>query len=233
VNPGNVLASIVASLKGPDGRIAIPGFYDDVLDWDTATRNALEALPFDLEGFRSEVGAPGLNGEEGFSLLERIWIRPTCDVNGLLCGYTGEGAKTVLPARAMAKVSFRLVPNQKPARVKELLEAHVAKVSPPEVNVRIEELHGGRPWKAELSGPFFEAAHKALSKAFGTPPVLTGEGGSIPIVVDFQERLGAPVLLMGFAPPGANMHAPNEWIPLENFEKGIRAVAQFYEELGG
>ncbi len=233
VNPGNTLAHIVASLKDPDGRIAIPGFYDDVMEWDEETRDALRALPFDLDGFQKEVGAPGLNGEPGFSLLERIWIRPTCDVNGMLCGYTGEGAKTVLPARAMAKVSFRLVPDQTPSRVKELLEAHVAAVAPPEVDVQIVELHGGRPWKAELEGPFFESARRALEKAFGTPPVLTGEGGSIPIVVDFQEILHAPVLLMGFAPPGANMHAPNEWIPLENFEKGIRAVADFYGELEG
>jgi acetylornithine deacetylase/succinyl-diaminopimelate desuccinylase-like protein len=232
VNPGNTLAKIVASLKNEDGSIAIPGFYDDVMDWDEKTRDAIRSLPFELAGFLDEVGAPGLNGEVGFSLLERLWIRPTCDVNGLLCGYTGEGAKTVLPARAMAKVSFRLVPNQNPGRVAELLKAHIARIAPPEVTVRVEELHGGRPWKAELEGRFFEAAQAALQKAFGTAPVLTGEGGSIPIVVDFQEILKAPVLLMGFAPPGANMHAPNEWIPLENFEKGIRAVAQFYAELG-
>ena len=233
VNPGNILASIVASLKDSEGRVAMAGFYDDVVDWDDKTREAIRNLPFDLDGFMEEVGAQGLNGEAGFSLLERLWIRPTCDVNGLLCGYTGEGAKTVLPARAMAKVSFRLVPDQNPKRVRELLEAHVAKVAPPEVKVKVLELHGGRPWKAELEGAFFDAARSALEKAFGVPPVLTGEGGSIPIVVDFQEMLNAPVLLMGFAPPGANMHAPNEWIPLENFQNGIRAVAQFYEELGG
>ena len=232
VNPGNVLAKVVDSLKNEDGSVAISGFYDDVMEWDEKTRKAIGALPFDLAGFEGEVGAPGLNGEVGFSLLERLWIRPTCDVNGLLCGYTGEGAKTVLPARAMAKVSFRLVPNQDPAKVAELLKKHIARIAPPEVTVRVEELHGGRPWKAELEGRFFEAARTALHKAFGTAPVLTGEGGSIPIVVDFQEILEAPVLLMGFAPPGANMHAPNEWIPLENFEKGIRAVAQFYTELG-
>jgi acetylornithine deacetylase/succinyl-diaminopimelate desuccinylase-like protein len=231
VNPGNTLAKIIASLKDDRGHIAIPGFYDDVVEWDLETRDALGALPFDLDGFMEEVGAPGLNGEAGFTLLERLWIRPTCDVNGILCGYTGEGAKTVLPAKAMAKVSFRLVPDQSPERVKELLTAHVKNVAPPEVTVHIEELHGGRPWKAELEGEFFEAAQRALEKAFDTPPVLTGEGGSIPIVVDFQEILEAPVLLMGFAPPGANMHAPNEWIPLENFRKGIHAVSQFYAEL--
>ena len=131
----------------------------------------------------------------------------------------------------MEKVSFRLVPNPTPEGVRELLSAHLTKIAPPEVRVRVEELHGGRPWKAELEGEFFEAARRALGKAFDTPPVLTGEGGSIPIVVDFQEILEAPVLLMGFAPPGANMHAPNEWIPLENFRKGIHAVAQFYTEL--
>lgn len=232
VNPGNVLAGIVSSLKNDDGSIAIPGFYDDVMEWDRETRDAINGLPFNVNEFKGEVGAPDLNGEAGFSILERLWIRPTCDVNGILCGYTGEGAKTVLPARAMAKVSFRLVPNQNPDRIAEILRAHVARVAPPEVNVRIEDLHGGRPWKAELEGRFFDAARAALQKAFGTPPVLTGEGGSIPIVVDFQEILQAPVLLMGFAPPGANMHAPNEWIPEENFEKGIRAVAQFYAELG-
>jgi len=233
VNPGNVMAQLLNSLMDDTGRIAIPGFYDDVMEWDEKTRADIRSLPFDVSGFKSEVGAPGFNGEAGYTLLERLWIRPTCDVNGILCGYTGEGAKTVLPARAMAKVSFRLVPNQSPERVQELLEAHLAEVTPPEVTVRVVELHGGRPWKAELEGKYFEAARAALEKAFGTPPVLTGEGGSIPIVVDFQEILEAPVLLMGFAPPGANMHAPNEWIPLENFEKGIRAVARFYEELGG
>ncbi len=232
VNPGNTLAQLVASLKDEEGRVAIPGFYDDVLEWDEETRNAIRALPFDRNGFEEEVGAPGLGGEAGYSLLERLWIRPTCDVNGLLCGYTGEGAKTVLPARAMAKVSFRLVPDQSPGRVRELLQAHLEALVPPEVTIRIVELHGGRPWKAELEGEFFEAAQRALERAFGTPPVLTGEGGSIPIVVDFQEILEAPVILMGFAPPGANMHAPNEWIPVENFENGVRAVAAFYDELG-
>lgn len=231
VNPGNALAHIVNSLKNADGSVAIPGFYDEVMEWDEKTREAIRDLPFDLAGFMEEVGAPGLNGEAGFSLLERLWIRPTCDVNGMLSGYTGEGAKTVLPAHAMAKVSFRLVPNQDPVRIGELLRAHVAKMAPPEVEVTIEELHGGRPWKAELEGRFFEAAQGALEAAFQRPPVLTGEGGSIPIVVDFQEILEAPVLLMGFAPPGANMHAPNEWITLENFEKGIKAVAGFYGQL--
>jgi acetylornithine deacetylase/succinyl-diaminopimelate desuccinylase-like protein len=231
VNPGNTLARIIGSLHDPDGRIAIKGFYDDVIEWEEETRAAIQALPFDDSELLRETGASGLDGEAGFSTLERLWIRPTCDVNGILCGYTGEGAKTVLPAKAMAKVSFRLVPDQNPDRVHELLEAHIRRVAPPEVDVSVIDLHGGRPWKAELEGAFFEAAKRSLEKAFGTQPVLTGEGGSIPIVVDFQEILGAPVLLMGFAPPGANMHAPNEWIPLENFENGVRAVAQFYVEL--
>ncbi len=233
VNPGNVLARIVASLKNDDGSVAIPGFYDDVLEWDASTRQAIRSLPFDLGGFEGEVGASGLNGEAGFTPPGAPLDSPHLRRERAPLGYTGEGAKTVLPARAMAKVSFRLVPDQNPSRVAELLRGHVARLAPPEVKVTVEELHGGRPWKAELSGPFFEAARAALEKAFGTPPVLTGEGGSIPIVVDFQEILEAPVLLMGFAPPGANMHAPNEWIPLENFQNGIRAMAQFYAELGG
>ena len=153
-------------------------------------------------------------------------------MNGLLSGYTGEGAKTVLPAHAMAKVSFRLVPDQDPARVAELLRAHIALVAPPEVRVEIDELHGGMPWRGQVSGGLIDAASRALASSFGRRPVLTGEGGSIPIVGEFERILEAPVLLLGFALPGANMHAPDEWFPLENFDKGIVALAALLEELG-
>ena len=152
-------------------------------------------------------------------------------MNGILSGYTGEGAKTVLPANAMAKVSFRLVADQNPQRVFDLMRAHVAKVAPEGVTVRVEELHSGMPWRAQLSGKLEEAATTALIKAFGAAPVLAGEGGSIPIVCDFERVLGAPALLVGFSLPGANEHAPNEWFPQENIEKGIRALAYLYEEL--
>jgi acetylornithine deacetylase/succinyl-diaminopimelate desuccinylase-like protein len=232
-NPAMALARILASLHDDEGRIAIADFYDDVLDWDEATRDAIRALSFDDEDFRAGVGAPALAGESGYSTLERLWIRPTCEVNGLLSGYTGQGAKTVLPARAMAKVSFRLVPDQDPGRVAEALRAHVERVAPAGVRVRIEELHGGRPWRADPTGPLFDAASRALEEAFGRAPVLVGEGGSIPIVGDFERILGAPALLVGFALPGANMHAPDEWISVENVDKGTTALVRLYEELAG
>jgi acetylornithine deacetylase/succinyl-diaminopimelate desuccinylase-like protein len=232
-NPAMALARILATLHDEGGRVAIPGFYDDVLEWDAATRDAIRALPFAEEGFRAEVGAPALTGEDGYSTLERLWIRPTCEVNGLLSGYTGEGAKTVLPARAMAKVSFRLVPDQDPARVAELVRAHVERVAPAGVRVRVEELHGGHPWRAEPGGPLFDAASRALEEAFGRAPVLVGEGGSIPIVGDFERVLDAPALLVGFALPGANMHAPDEWISIDNVDRGTGALVRLYEELAG
>jgi acetylornithine deacetylase/succinyl-diaminopimelate desuccinylase-like protein len=186
-NPGNALAAIIASLHDEDGRIAIPGFYDDVVEWDAETRAQIAGLPHSDEDFARELDVQELVGEAGFGTLERLWIRPTCDVNGILCGYTGEGAKTVLPNHAMAKVSFRLVPDQDPARVKELFEAHLTGVAPDGVTVEVVELHGGRPWKASVSGPAFEAAADALEEAFGTRPVAMGGGGSIPIVVEFEE----------------------------------------------
>ena len=232
VNPANALARIISTFHDDAGRIAIQGFYDDVVTWDEETREMIRALPFDDSDFLQEVGAPELGGEEGYSTPERLWTRPTCDVNGLLSGYTGEGAKTVLPARAMAKVSFRLVPKQTPGKIRDVFEAHVKKVAPAGVSVEITELHGGRPWKAELEGRLFDAASAALKKSFGREPVLTGEGGSIPIVVDFEEILQAPCLLLGFGLPGSNMHAPNEWFRLENFERGIGTLAYLYEELG-
>jgi acetylornithine deacetylase/succinyl-diaminopimelate desuccinylase-like protein len=231
VNPAMALSQILATLFDDDGRIAIDGFYDDVLDWEEETRNAIRSLPFDEEEFAASVGVALAGGERAYSVLERLWTRPTCEVNGILSGYTGEGAKTVLPRTAMAKVSFRLVANQDPRRVYDLIRAHVTKVAPPGVSVRIEELHDGPPWRAQPSGKLTEAATAALMKAFGTAPVLAGEGGSIPIVSEFERVLGAPVLLVGFSLPGANEHAPNEWFPQENIEKGIRTLAYLYEEL--
>ena len=231
-NPANALARIIGSLHDDEGRIAIPGFYDDVVAWDEETRRQIAELPHSDEAFAAELELDELVGEPGYGTLERLWIRPTCDVNGLLGGYTGEGAKTVLPNHAMAKVSFRLVPDQDPARVKELLEAHVRAVTPSGVTVEVRELHGGRPWKATVAGPAFEAAAQALEEAFGTKPVPMGGGGSIPIVVEFEERLNATALLVGFSLPGCNLHAPDEWLPIENYEKGIAALALLYEKLG-
>jgi acetylornithine deacetylase/succinyl-diaminopimelate desuccinylase-like protein len=231
VNPAMALARILATLHDASGRIAIPGFYDAVQPWPDAVRTQMRGLPFSDEHFRAEVGSPALGGEPGYTVLERLWTRPTCEVNGLLSGYTGEGAKTVLPAHAMAKVSCRLVPDQDPAEIERLMAAHVHAVAPAGVTVTVEHLHGGRPWRAELQGPIFDAARRALTAAFGKEPVITGEGGSIPVVGDFQRLLNAPVLLVGFGLPGENAHAPDEWISVENFETGMRAMAALWDEL--
>jgi acetylornithine deacetylase/succinyl-diaminopimelate desuccinylase-like protein len=232
MNPAMALARILATMHDADGHIAIDGFYDDVRDWGDVARRQMKQLPFDEKGFREETGSPELFGEKGYTTLERLWMRPTCEVNGLLSGYTGEGAKTVLPAVAMAKVSCRLVPDQRPEKIEQLMRAHVQRVCPPGVEATVRPLHGGNPWRADLGGPLFDAARRALATAFDREPVITGEGGSIPVVGDFQRILNAPVLLVGFGLPGENAHAPNEWLSEENFYKGMRAMAALWEELG-
>jgi acetylornithine deacetylase/succinyl-diaminopimelate desuccinylase-like protein len=232
MNPAMALARILATMHDADGHIAIDGFYDDVRDWGDVARRQMKQLPFDEKGFREETGSPELFGEKGYTTLERLWMRPTCEVNGLLSGYTGEGAKTVLPAVAMAKVSCRLVPDQRPEKIEQLMRAHVLRVCPPGVEATVRPLHGGNPWRADLGGPLFDAARRALATAFDREPVITGEGGSIPVVGDFQRILNAPVLLVGFGLPGENAHAPNEWLSEENFYKGMRAMAALWEELG-
>lgn len=231
VNPAMALSRILATFHDEQWRVAIPGFYDSVRDWSAEAREQIRSLPFDEEQFRGEVGAAALDGEHGYSTLERLWTRPTCEVNGLLSGYTGEGAKTVLPARAMAKVSCRLVRDQDPEEIERLVRAHVERVASAGVAVTVTPLHGGRPWRAELEGPLFDAARRALALAFGREPVITGEGGSIPVVGDFERLLKAPVLLMGFGLPGENAHAPNEWLSDENFVRGMQAAAGFWDEL--
>jgi acetylornithine deacetylase/succinyl-diaminopimelate desuccinylase-like protein len=232
MNPAMALARILATMHDADGHIAIQGFYDKVRDWGAAARDEIRALPFDDEHFRAETGSSELFGEQGYSTLERVWMRPTCEVNGLLSGYTGEGAKTVLPAKAMAKVSCRLIPDQSPEEIQQLMRAHVERVKPRGVTVTVTHLHGGHPWRADLQGHLFDAARRALASAFDREPVITGEGGSIPVVGDFQRILGAPVLLVGFGLPGENAHAPNEWMSEENYNKGMRAIAALWDEVG-
>ena len=173
---------------------------------------------------------PALGGERGFSTFERLWVRPTAEVNGMLSGYTGEGSKTVLPAHAMAKVSCRLVPDQDPEKIADRAAAHVRRVAPAGVEVEFIRMHGGRPWRARLEGRLVEAGAKALEKAYGRPVVYAGEGGSIPIVPEFERVLGAPALLMGFGLPGENAHAPDEWMSLDNYEKGTHAAAALLTE---
>jgi acetylornithine deacetylase/succinyl-diaminopimelate desuccinylase-like protein len=231
MNPAMALARILATMHDADGHIAIEGFYDDVRDWGDVARRQMKQLPFDEKAFREETGSPALFGEKGYTTLERLWMRPTCEVNGMLSGYTGEGAKTVLPAVSMAKVSCRLVPDQRPEKIEQLMRAHVQRVCPPGVEATVKPLHGGNPWRADLGGPLFDAARRALATAFDREPVITGEGGSIPVVGDFQRILNAPVLLVGFGLPGENAHAPNEWLSEDNFYKGMRAMAALWEEL--
>ena len=232
VNPAMALARILSTFHDAQGHVTIPGFYDAVREWESSVRAQIRTLPFDNDAFLNETGAPALGGEAGYSTLERIWTRPTCEVNGLLSGYTGEGAKTVLPSKAMAKVSCRLVPDQSPDVIERLLSAHIASVQPAGVTVTVRALHGGKPWRAELAGPLFDAGRRALEQAFGRAPVIVGEGGSIPVVHDFARVLGAPVLLMGFGLPGENAHAPNEWMSDANFVGGMRAAALLWDELG-
>jgi acetylornithine deacetylase/succinyl-diaminopimelate desuccinylase-like protein len=229
-NPATALARIIAAMHDEQRRVTIPGFYDRVVVDGNYARQ-IQSLPFDDDAFRAETGAPALTGEHGFSTLERLWTRPTLDVNGMLSGYTGEGAKTVLPAVAMAKVSCRLVPDQEPDEVGRALRDFVRQHTPDGIAVHVLELHGGRPWKARLQGPLVDAASRALRSAFGRDVVFAGEGGSIPIVPEFERVLGAPALLMGFGLPGANTHAPDEWMSEENFRKGAHASAQLMDEL--
>lgn len=229
MNPATALAHIIASLHDDKGHVAVQGFYDSVREWEPAIRKQMRALPFNEEHFRAETGAPALAGEAGYTTLERVWTRPTCEVNGLLSGYTGEGAKTVLPGHAMAKISCRLVPDQEPAAIEKLMQAHVERVAPSGIRVRVTHLHGGRPWRANVNGPYYSAAAKALESVFHRAPVIVGEGGSIPVVDDFARALGAPILLLGFGLPGENAHAPDEWMSVENFELGTRVVATLWD----
>lgn len=232
VNPANALATILAGLRDERGRATVPGFYDAVREMTASERADLARLPMDDEAVRVDVGATELGGEEGFTTLERLWYRPTLDVNGLLSGFTGEGSKTVLPGSAMAKVSMRLVPDQDPLEVVEAFEARVRELTPPGVTVDITRFHDGAPWVADPSHPVFDAARAALEAGFGTQPVMIREGGSIPIVPMLEETFAAPVLLVGFALPGCNAHAPDEWLDLGVYRRGITALAVLYEEIG-
>lgn len=232
-NPANALAEIVASLRdGASGRVLVPGFYDDVRALAEWEREEFAALGLDEEEIRADLAVPALPGEAGFSYIERTWARPTCDVNGLWSGYQGKGAKTVLPARAGCKVSFRLVADQTPARIAELLRAHVAQVAPAGVTVEVDYLHGAEAVTVDATGPHAEAALEAMAEVFGRRPVRIRTGGSIPIVGTFAQVLGAPVLLMGFGLEDDRLHSPNEKFDLPHYHGGIRTVVRFLDRLG-
>lgn len=230
-NPAFMLANILAQMKDRSGRIKIPGFYDDVRELREEERQQWRRLPFNEKRYAKELGAPKLWGETGYSTLERVWARPTFEVNGILSGFTGEGAKTVIPAVAMAKVSMRLVPNQDPDRIAGLFEDYVRKVAPKSVEVKVTRMHGGKPWMTEFDNKYVQAAGRAIQKGFGQEPVFNREGGSIPVVATFQEILGLPSVLFGVGLPDENAHAPNEKLDLANFHGGIIASAFLYDEI--
>jgi acetylornithine deacetylase/succinyl-diaminopimelate desuccinylase-like protein len=230
-NPAFVLAQILAQMKDRGGRIKIPGFYDAVVPLRQEERDAWAKLPFNEKKYKKDFGIPRLFGESGYTTLERTWARPTFEVNGLLSGFTGEGAKTVLPAVAMAKVSMRLVPNQDPNVIAGLFETHMKKLAPKTVELKLTRMHGGKPWMTAFDNPFVQAAGRAIERGFGKTPVFTREGGSIPVVSTFQEELGLPSVLFGVGLPDENAHAPNEKLDVSNFHNGIIASAYLYEEI--
>ena len=231
-NPINALARMIASLHDETGRVAVRGFYDRVRELSAAERAEIAGLPFDEAEWLATTGSPRPDGEHGFSTLERIWARPTLDCNGIAGGFQGEGSKTIIPARASAKISCRLVPDQDPEEIARLVGDHLRKVAPPGVRVEVEIGHGGgRPYLAPTAHPVFEVAKRAFAKAFGRPTVFIREGGSIPFVRTIADATGKPCLLMGFGQPDENAHAPNEWLDLENYHLGTKSAAHLYDEL--
>jgi acetylornithine deacetylase/succinyl-diaminopimelate desuccinylase-like protein len=231
-NPANVVTRMIAACQGPFGRVAIPGFYDDVRDLEPWERQQFAKLPFSEEAFRQEVGAPKLFGEEGYTTLERKWARPTFDVNGLVSGFTGEGAKTVLPCEARAKFSMRLVPDQDPEKIAGLAREFLLSLAPETVKVEILNHHGARPVLVPREGKAVQAAVRAYARGFGREPVFIREGGSIPVVNTFQAELGAQSLLMGLGLPDDDAHAPNEKFRIEDFYRGMVTMAAFLDEFG-
>jgi acetylornithine deacetylase/succinyl-diaminopimelate desuccinylase-like protein len=230
-NPANALTKILAALIDADGRITIPGFYDDVVALSPQERSQLAALPFDGAAAARELGVDALTGEAGYSTLERRWARPTFDINGLWSGYQGEGSKTVLPAKAGAKFSFRLVPNQRPEKVTEALRTLLDRIKPPGVALELLDLHGAEATLFPLDSPYLEAAARAIEHGFGRRPVYTREGGSIPIVSTFHDALGVDILLLGWGQNDDNAHSPNEKFSLADFHAGIRASAELWQEI--
>ncbi len=230
-NPINALCEMIAKMKDENGRITLPGFYDNV-ELSNEEREQLARIPFDSEKFKRMLDIPETVGEKGYSDLERLWARPTLDVCGIWGGYQGEGAKTVLPSKAAAKISMRLVAHQDYKAVGDQLRKFVEQNTPAGVRAEVVELHGGPPALTPTDSAPVRAALSALEQAFGVKPFLIRSGGSIPIVADFEQQLGAPVVLMGFGLPDDNLHAPNEKMNLGNFHLGIKSAALFLNEYG-
>jgi len=230
-NPINALAVMISKLKDSKGKILIDSFYDNVLPITETERKEYLKLPFDRNAFMKDLETDATPGEEGYGELERMWARPTLDCNGIWGGFTGEGAKTVLPSKAFAKISMRLVPNQTPLDIAAKFEAFFNKIKPAGVTIKVIDLHGGMPAMTPIDSAGMTAARKAMKEVFGKEPFLTREGGSIPIVNSFSQILGAPTVLMGFGLPDQNAHSPNEKMNLKNFHRGIKCGALFYQNL--
>ena len=230
-NPVNALAKLVGSLVDEQGRVTIPGFYDDVLPLSEEERSGFANLPFDEASFLKSVGVPQSFGEAGYTILERRWGRPTCDVNGFYGGYQGEGSKTIIPSFATAKITCRLVPDQDPQKVIASLRSQLEAGCPPGIEMDFTFQHGGGGIVADMSGPYAAAARKAIEAAFGVPPVMIREGGSIPVVASFREILGIDTLLLGWGQNTDNLHSPNEHFRLKDFHRGTRASAHLWQYL--
>jgi len=228
-NPANLLAEMIASLTDENKHITIPGFYDDVQEVSDSERAEMAKAPFKLEEYKKALDIDVVVGEAGYSSNERTGIRPSLDVNGIWSGYTGEGAKTVLPSKAYAKISMRLVPNQESKKIDELFIKHIESIAPEGTRVKVKSLHGGQGYVTPIDFPAYRAASKAIEESFGKTPIPVRSGGSIPIVSDFEEVLGIKSILMGFGLDSDAIHSPNENYPLFNFYKGIETIPLFYK----
>jgi acetylornithine deacetylase/succinyl-diaminopimelate desuccinylase-like protein len=228
-NPINVLCQMIASLHDQDGRVTIPGFYDKVASLSDAERKAINQAPFSLEAYKKELGIRAVTGEKGYTTVERTGIRPTLDVNGVWGGYTGEGAKTVLPSKASAKISMRLVPNQDSAEITALFTKHFQSIAPEHVTVNVKAHHGGEPAVTPTDSTAFKAASKAFQEVWGKAPIPTRDGGSIPIVALFKKELGLDTVLMGFGLDSDAIHSPNEHYGVKNFMLGIETIVSFFK----
>ncbi len=228
-NPANILAKMIASMHDENNHITIPGFYDDVLDVDPAERAEMNKAPFNLEDYKKALDIKENWGEKGFTTLERVGIRPTLDVNGIWGGYIGEGAKTVLPSKACAKISMRLVPNQEHHKIAELFQKHFEAIAPDYVKVKVTPLHGGQGYVSPTNTPAYQAASKAVEEVLGKKPIPYRSGGSIPIISTFEQVLGLKSILLGFGLESDAIHSPNENYPLEQFYRGIKTIPLFYK----
>ncbi|MFZ4740240.1 MAG: dipeptidase [Bacteroidales bacterium] len=228
-NPANILAKMIASLHDENNHICIPGFYDDVMEISIEERTEMAKAPFNLENYKNALDIRSEWGEKGYSTTERTGIRPTLDINGIWSGYIGEGAKTVLPSIATAKISMRLVPNQDNEKISNLFIKHFENIAPDYVKVKVTALHGGQAYVSPMTMPAYKAADKAYTETFGKKPVPTRSGGSIPVIAEFEKILGAKSILMGFGLESDAIHSPNENYPLFNFYKGIETIPYFYK----